>query len=194
MLEPTAPAPTCSTRPRAGGRSGGGCGLRLGSLDSRVCRHVFHRSSSGPPRARCHACLNTLPTARATAKRRTEVVGPEWHGKEVPVVEIATQSSAQAVTSLLDAGPGPMTKDGRPSRGRPHRTLRNGLAVRTASAIASSRDLDSVSEPRGSHTDRAGTHRPSRFAAATIAGPAAGWGRAVGRRTSATSSDGHGPP
>lgn len=109
-------------------------------------------------------------------------------------MEMAIQSSAQAVTSPLDADPGPIAKDGCPARGGPHRTLRKGLAVPTASSMDVSSNLSGGPASRGRHTDNFGAHRPSKFAAATTAGPTAGERSAVGRRTSATSSVGQAPP
>ena len=194
MLEPTAPAPTCRTRPRSGGPLGSGCCLWVTALGSSVCRQVFHRTSMGPPEARPHAARNTRPTPRATANNSTDVIGLVWHGEEGPLVETAAQPSAQAVTSSLDAGPGPMARDGRPARAGPHRMQRKGLAVPAASLMAVASGPSSVPVSFGRYTDNAGTHRASRFAAATAAGPAAGERSAAGRMISATSSTGHAPP
>ena len=193
MLEPTAPAPTCRTQPRFGGPLGSGRGS-WAPPESKVCRHVFHRTSSGPFEGRPHASRKTLPTPRATARKRTEVIGAEWHGEVARFVEIASQVSAQAVTSSLDAGPGPMARVGRPPRGRPHRMARKGFAFRAASLIAAASGSTQVPLSAGRCTDRLGTQRASKFAATTTAGRAVAERRAAGRITSATSSTGHTPP
>ena len=173
MLEPTAPAPTCNTRPRFGGPAGSGdVSPPLGSA-SRQCRQVSHRSSVRASVGRRHASRNTLPTPSATAKRRTDVIGFERYAQADPRLEIATHPSAHAVTPFGHAGgTGPMVREGDEAGGSAHRMLRNGFAVRTAASTAVVTEPIRMSETAGKETVRAGAHRASRFAAAATAGRA----------------------
>ena len=122
MLEPTAPAPTCRTRPKIGRTCWAVAAAHaVVALDWSVCRQVFHRISSGPPEARSHAFRNTLPTPRATANKRTDVTGSVRHGED----RAACGNRHPAICpgcyfGSLDAGPGPMAKRWLPvSRGSP---------------------------------------------------------------------------
>ena len=179
VLEPTAPAPTCSTRPRFGGPAGsGGVSPSPGSA-SKQCRQVSHRSSALSSVGRSQASRNTLPTPSATANRRTDVIGIERHADADPRLEIATQPSAHAVTPFRQAGAtGPMVREGDESGGSAHRMLRNGFAVRTAASTAIVTERVRMSRSPGRETVRAGTHRASRFAAAATAGTAV-WHRSA---------------
>ncbi len=98
-------------------------------------------------------------------------MGVEEGAGEGPRVQTATHPSAQTVTPLGDeVALGPIVRDGPRGGVSGHRISRNGFAVLTAASTAIASD---PVRSAGRWTDRFGTHRASRFAAATTAGWAA---------------------